>query len=143
MSTSDRCRRWQKPPDENGCIKSRYALDKDGYAPMKVGQHMSKHHIVAWALANKKWPPEGLEVMHKECNSRDCTNPDHLELGTHAQNRADSAKAGLARTGPHLTPERRAALEDDIRAGLSIKQLLEKHDVTPPTISRARKRMSQ
>lgn len=39
--------------------------------------------------------PEGLEVMHS-CDNPPCANPNHLSVGTHAENLADMRRKGRA-----------------------------------------------
>ena len=40
----------------------------------------------------------GLDVRHK-CRPRNCCNPDHLELGTSAENMADKVRDGTVQRG--------------------------------------------
>jgi hypothetical protein len=65
--------------------------------------------------------PAGMAVCHK-CDNPSCTNPDHLFLGTQADNVADMERKGRARKrGKPGTEHRQAKLTDqdvrDIRAG--------------------------
>ena len=51
-------------------------------------------HRVAYRLANGAFD-ESSEVCHR-CDNPPCCNPDHLFLGTHADNMSDMAKKGRA-----------------------------------------------
>jgi hypothetical protein len=45
----------------------------------------------AWELFNKKKAPAGKDVHHT-CYTRNCVNPKHLELRTHAENVQDQPR---------------------------------------------------
>ncbi len=87
-------------------------------------------------------------VRHK-CDNPLCCNPDHLELGTHADNMRDKAERGRAWTGgqppqqPRGAGNSNAALtDDDVReirrrhaeGGVTYRDLATEFRVTPQNI---------
>jgi len=63
-----------------------------GYGKIKIFGKLSWAHRIAYELT--KGPiPEKTEVMHI-CNHPWCINPDHLQLGTHADNMRHHGESG-------------------------------------------------
>ena len=100
------------------CIKHEGALTDKGYgASWFEGKWCSahrkaycQHHMTSTASLGD------LVVRHK-CDNRACINPDHLELGTHADNAQDMVDRSRQGTPPVLTMEQAREIRRDYIPG--------------------------
>jgi predicted XRE-type DNA-binding protein len=74
------------------------STDGRGYGKIGVGNlKIEKAHRLSWIIHNGPIP-EGMCVLHR-CDNPPCSNPDHLFLGTKADNTADMVDKGRAKGG--------------------------------------------
>lgn len=87
-----------------------------GYGRLNVEGRPEMAHRLAWRLERGEIPV-GLFVLHK-CDNPGCCNPEHLYLGTQAENMRDMTVRQRAHTtGPQGSAHFNAKLtEDDVRA---------------------------
>lgn len=80
---------------QDGCWTWKGTIEHTGYAKLSIRPPIKAHR--ASYIIHKGPIPKGLLVLHT-CDVRDCTNPEHLWLGTHKQNTQDKIKKGRSNT---------------------------------------------
>lgn len=80
--------------------------------------------------------PEGMDVCHR-CDNRACVNPDHLFVGTRAQNMADMALKGRGAGGnrKHLRESQVQEIRRRLAAGTPPRVVSETMNVNYGTVT--------
>jgi hypothetical protein len=112
--------------------------NRGGYGGFNVGGKMRLAHRLAWEWANGR-SAKGQVVRH-QCDTPECVNPAHLEIGTQADNARDRNMRGRHAHGEHhgkakltdqIVREIRRLLIDGIESQRSIAR---RHGVNPKVI---------
>jgi hypothetical protein len=108
---------------------------KQGYGRFKLNPETCEFsHRAAWRIYRGPIP-HGLHVLHR-CDVPLCCNPDHLFLGTHADNMADMHAKGRARNGREkLLPHQVLKIREQLGAGAKRRDLCREYGVSYTTIT--------
>lgn len=122
----------------DSCWEWHGIINRYGYGQLKCSKRKVLAHRFSWTIHSSEIP-RGLCVCHK-CDNPICVRPDHLFLGTHADNRADCVSKGRHRpsreTHKKLTPESVLAIRERYASGeVSMSDLAMEYGVRPPAIS--------
>lgn len=147
---------WMYVDRSGDCWIWHGTLASNGYGRFSMNGHADGAHRYSWQFAHGPIPA-GLVVCHR-CDNPPCVNPEHLFLGTPADNMADrDAKGRGFKVGqlpsvlrPHGELHYRAKLTADqvreIRSlrieGHSLSRLASRFGVGKNTIARAAKQQS-
>lgn len=132
---------WKYANRAEGCWIWSGPRDQDGYGVIGAcpcqGKNIRASHA-AWRLHFGDIP-EGKRICHK-CDKPPCVNPDHLFLGTDAENHADAAKKGRhlpgeLNHGSKLTVEAVIEIRRRYQSGDSYSHLGRIYGVTSEAIS--------
>jgi len=125
-------------PAPGGCLVWGKYTAKNGYGQLGIHSKAMQAHRLAWTLANGPIPP-GLKVLHR-CDNPPCCNPDHLFLGTQADNVADMVAKnrnvyGERQNSSKLTSDQVITIRARYaQGGTTHKSLAIKYGVNPTTI---------
>lgn len=112
-TANDLKERLEARTDKSGdCWVWNGAKNMHGYGVLRHEQKNYLAHRAAWMV--ERGPiPNGLCVCHR-CDAPACINPDHLFLGTHADNMHDMIAKGRARhSSPSGSKSPHAKLTDE------------------------------
>jgi hypothetical protein len=123
---------WENVDKTGDCWLWTASLRGAGYGQVRYKGKQQIAHRVAWILTHGPIP-DGMLVRHK-CDVLRCVRPDHLELGTHADNTRDMDERGRRGTRK-LTDEQVQDIRKRLEKGDLQRNIAVDYNVTSSLIS--------
>lgn len=151
VNAEEKFRNSYIPEPNSGCwLWLGFVHPRTGYGQFSAGRRtQTLAHRQSWKM-HRGQIPEGYCVCHK-CDVRTCVNPDHLWLGTYADNMRDAAQKGrmnwkaehcrdLRKGSQHPAAKLTESQVRDIRSSSTAGvEAARAHGVSPVTVSRIRR----
>lgn len=118
------------------CIEWQGARSARGYGQTWDKGKVVYLHRLAWEETNGRTLCEGEQVRHS-CDNPPCFNPEHLLVGTHADNMRDAIERGRLTGRPGFPPELVASWVERYRSGERTKALASEHGCHPNAVAKA------
>lgn len=128
---------WSKVDKRFGCWEWIGAVNQSGYGVFWDEKKTHLAHRYSYGLKNPQ-PPKGMEVRHK-CDNKLCVNPQHLTIGTKAQNLQDRNRRGRTASGVRngrskLTPRKVKEIRQRLTKGETQTSLAKEFGVSRKNI---------
>lgn len=132
-----------KHANKGTCWRWEGAMNTNGYGCMYFNHKLMSAHRRSYILA--KGPiPDGLFVCH-QCDNPRCVNPDHLHLGTAADNSREAVERGrlVGNGNPNsknhkLSTKQVTEIKEWFKTTTSVKSIAEKYGVSESHVYRIR-----
>lgn len=110
------------------------------YGSLHVGEHINTYrqmpaHRYSYFLHTGKMPTKDQHVMHK-CDVGVCVNPEHLMLGTHAENMADMANKNRVVAPVKLSGEQAQEARKLRESGMTVRSIATIYGMSESHMSR-------
>lgn len=122
---------WHYVQKQDACWVWMGAKSPSGYGRFNFLGRTVQAHRLAFELV--RGTTEGLHVCHT-CDNPACVNPDHLFLGTDADNHMD--KARKLRAGKALTGEQVKEIKQLVASGIILQDIANQFEVSRKSIQR-------
>lgn len=143
LSETDWDRFWDKvkKTEPDACWEWQASTDRCGYGQFRIGGKYGKivnSHRVAKVITCPEFKQED-HCLHT-CDNRKCCNPNHIILGTHADNMKDAAQKNrnkAPRPGNgyvKIQKEQYSEIVELFSKGFKKSQIARLYNVTPATI---------
>lgn len=129
MFTRDELRFWSYVSIGGDCWEWQGAIGQGGYGYFFFQKRVVRAHRLALHFIDGAPLRSRLVVRHR-CNNPPCVNPDHLLLGTHAENTQDKMNSGHAKGQGRFTklsPDQHEEIRRRYQAGGITQLKLSQH----------------